>query len=83
MKLSSCGIGGAIYEWDLTEPDHVKRSSEYITKSIIYNDCSIGMDGRGTYAVGADGKVCSHLKLITIIGSFPKNHISAKCTCSF
>ncbi|XP_019645355.1 PREDICTED: cilia- and flagella-associated protein 57-like [Branchiostoma belcheri] len=50
-KLVSCGIDGAVYEWD-TRTGH--RDGESVLKSCSYTGVAISPDGKTTYAVGSD-----------------------------
>ncbi|KAK6624808.1 hypothetical protein RUM44_011672 [Polyplax serrata] len=50
-KLISCGLDGAIYEWDLT---NFKRTGEIVNKGIAYWDIAVHSTGTYMYAVGSD-----------------------------
>ena len=51
MKLISCGVDGAIYEWNMST---FKRDGESILKSCSYSSITVSPDGRTIYAVGSD-----------------------------
>lgn len=50
-RLVSCGIDGAVYEWDVATK---QRSSECVLKSCNYTSAVISPDGANIYAVGSD-----------------------------
>lgn len=50
-KLISCGLDGAIYEWNMFT---FKRDGESILKSCSYSSVSVSPDSRTIYAVGSD-----------------------------
>ena len=50
-KLVSCGMDGALYEWDTYTS---KRVGEFVLKSCSYTSVAITPDGKNTYAVGSD-----------------------------
>jgi len=50
-KLVSCGMDGAIYEWNMFT---YKRDGEFILKSCSYTCVSLSPDCRTIYAVGSD-----------------------------
>ncbi|CAL1538634.1 unnamed protein product [Lymnaea stagnalis] len=50
-KLISCGMDGAVYEWDSYSG---KRTSESVMKSCNYTSVVITPDGKTTFAVGSD-----------------------------
>ncbi|GFR57789.1 cilia- and flagella-associated protein 57-like [Elysia marginata] len=50
-KLVSCGMDGAVYEWDTFTG---KRISESVWKSCSYTGVTITPDGKATFAVGSD-----------------------------
>lgn len=50
-KLISCGIEGAVYEWD---PYTGKRIGESVLKACSYSGVTVTPDGKSTYAVGSD-----------------------------
>lgn len=54
LKLMSCGIEGAIYEWDVA---NATRVGELITKSCRYSDICVTTDGKTSYCVGSDGYI--------------------------
>ena len=56
-KIVSCGMDGAVYEWDTAT---TKRVGEYVLKSCSYTSVDITPDGKTTFAVGSD----KHLKEI-------------------
>ena len=51
QKIVSCGMDGAVYEWD---PFSSKRLGEYVLKSCSYTGVTITPDGKTTFAVGSD-----------------------------
>ncbi|XP_074640882.1 cilia- and flagella-associated protein 57-like [Tubulanus polymorphus] len=50
-KIISCGMEGAVYEWD---PLTGKRVGENVIKSCSYTGVAISPDGKNTFAVGSD-----------------------------
>ncbi|XP_022254877.1 cilia- and flagella-associated protein 57-like, partial [Limulus polyphemus] len=50
-RLVSCGMDGAVYEWDIFSGT---RSGESVLKTCSYTDVSISSDGKTTFAVGTD-----------------------------
>ena len=50
-KIVSCGMDGALYEWDTYSG---KRVGEFVLKSCSYTSVAITPDGKNTYAVGSD-----------------------------
>ncbi|KAH9523432.1 Cilia- and flagella-associated protein 57 [Bulinus truncatus] len=50
-KLISCGMDGAVYEWDTFSG---KRISESVMKSCNYTSVTVTPDGKTTFAVGTD-----------------------------
>lgn len=58
LKVVSCGLEGAVYEWDVAT---ALRIGEVITKSCSCSDICVTTDGKTTYSVGSDG----HIKEIT------------------
>ncbi|XP_066926478.1 cilia- and flagella-associated protein 57-like [Clytia hemisphaerica] len=53
-KLISCGMDGAIYEWNMFT---YKRDGESILKSCSYSCVSVSPDSRTMYAVGSDRSI--------------------------
>lgn len=53
-KLVSCGMDGAIYEWNMFT---FKREGESVLKSCSYTGISISPDNRTIYAVGSDKSI--------------------------
>jgi len=53
-KLISCGIDGAVYEWDTVGG---KRTGEYVLKNCSYTGITINPDARNIFAVGSDRKL--------------------------
>ncbi|CDS41242.1 WD repeat containing protein 65 [Echinococcus multilocularis] len=53
-KLISCGMDGAVYEWD---PYTGKRVNENVMKSCSYSCVTATEDAKTSYAVGSDRKV--------------------------
>ncbi|VDD76062.1 unnamed protein product [Mesocestoides corti] len=53
-KLISCGMDGAVYEWD---PYTGRRINENVLKSCSYNCVTCTEDAKTIYAVGSDRKV--------------------------
>ncbi|XP_064605218.1 cilia- and flagella-associated protein 57-like [Liolophura sinensis] len=51
MKLVSCGMDGAVYEWDTVSS---KRVGESVLKSCSYTCVTVSPDGKTTFAVGSD-----------------------------
>lgn len=51
MKLVSCGMDGAVYEWDTVTS---KRVGESVLKSCSYTSVTVSPDGKTTFAVGSD-----------------------------
>ena len=68
-RLFSCGMGGAVYEWNILT---TKREKECVLKTCSYTSIAVSTDLKTTYAVGsdhtlkqinmADGQVCAHLR---------------------
>ncbi|KAL7062260.1 hypothetical protein AAHC03_0644 [Spirometra sp. Aus1] len=54
QKLISCGMDGAVYEWDINTG---RRISENVMKSCSYSCVTATKDGSRTYAVGSDRKI--------------------------
>ena len=52
LKLISCGLEGAVYEWEVATGN---RIGEVITKSCSYSDICVTSDGKIIYSVGSDG----------------------------
>ena len=50
-KIISCGMDGAVYEWNVTS---YKREGESVLKSCSYTSVSVSPDSRTTFAVGSD-----------------------------
>lgn len=50
-KIVSCGMDGAVYEWDAYSG---KRIGESVLKSCSYTGVTITPDGKNIYAVGND-----------------------------
>ncbi|CAH8666324.1 unnamed protein product [Dicrocoelium dendriticum] len=50
-KLISCGMDGAVYEWD---PQKGTRNGESVLKSCSYTSVTVSADARAAYAVGSD-----------------------------
>jgi len=50
-KIVSCGMDGAVYEWDSYNG---KRVGESVLKSCSYTSVAITPDGKNTFAVGSD-----------------------------
>ncbi|KAH8870172.1 Cilia- and flagella-associated protein [Schistosoma japonicum] len=50
-KLISCGMDGAVYEWDT---HNGTRINENVLKSCSYTSVSVSQDGKVVYAVGSD-----------------------------
>ena len=50
-KIVSCGMDGAVYEWDAYTG---KRVGESVLKSCSYTSVAITPDGKTTFAVGSD-----------------------------
>lgn len=50
-KLISCGMDGAVYEWD---PNTGKRLGESVLKSCSYTGVTVSPDAKTTFAVGSD-----------------------------
>jgi len=50
-KLISCGMDGAVYEWDTATG---KRTSESVLKSCSYTGVTVTPDGKTTFAAGSD-----------------------------
>lgn len=50
-KIVSCGMDGAVYEWETSTG---KRVGESVLKSCSYTSVAISPDGKKTYAVGSD-----------------------------
>ena len=50
-KIVSCGMDGAVYEWNVY---NYKREGESVLKSCSYTSVSVSPDGRTTFAVGSD-----------------------------
>lgn len=53
-KIVSCGMDGAVYEWDSYSG---KRIGESVLKSCSYSGVTIAPDGKNTYAVGSDKSI--------------------------
>ena len=50
-KMISCGMDGAVYEWNVTS---YKREGESVLKSCSYTSVTVSPDSRTTFAVGSD-----------------------------
>ena len=50
-KIVSCGMDGAVYEWDTMTG---KRVGESVLKSCSYTSVAVTPDGKTTFAVGSD-----------------------------
>ena len=50
-KIVSCGMDGAVYEWDTVTG---KRVGESVLKSCSYSSVAVTPDGKTTFAVGSD-----------------------------
>ncbi|CAL8096630.1 unnamed protein product [Calicophoron daubneyi] len=50
-KLISCGMDGAVYEWD---PQKGTRTGESVLKSCSYTSVTVSTDTKTIYAVGSD-----------------------------
>lgn len=50
-KIVSCGMDGAVYEWD---PYSGKRTGDCVLKSCSYYGVATSPDGKNTFAVGSD-----------------------------
>ncbi|KAF5403160.1 cilia- and flagella-associated protein 57 [Paragonimus heterotremus] len=50
-KLISCGMDGAVYEWD---PQKGVRTGESVLKSCSYTSVTVSSDTKTTFAVGSD-----------------------------
>uniref|UniRef100_A0A183SVB8 WD_REPEATS_REGION domain-containing protein n=1 Tax=Schistocephalus solidus TaxID=70667 RepID=A0A183SVB8_SCHSO len=60
QKLISCGMDGAVYEWDVNTGKTLitrRRISENVMKSCSYSCVTATKDGSRTYAVGSDRKI--------------------------
>ncbi len=53
-KLVSCGMDGAVYEWDTATG---RRTGEYVLKNCSYTSVGLSGDGRNIFAVGSDRKL--------------------------
>ena len=53
-KLISCGMDGAVYEWDTITG---RRTGEYVLKNCSYTSVGLSVDARNIYAVGSDRKL--------------------------
>ena len=53
-KIVSCGLDGAVYEWDTING---KRIGESVLKSCSYTSVAITPDGKTMFAVGSDKKL--------------------------
>lgn len=53
-KLISCGLEGAVYEWDVWTG---KRVSESVIKQCSYTDVAVDPEGKNVFAVGSDKKI--------------------------
>lgn len=53
-KLISCGMDGAVYEWD---PMTGKRLGELVNKGCSYTGVTATPDGKTSFAVGSDRKL--------------------------
>lgn len=54
LKVVTCGLEGAVYEWDVATG---QRIGEVITKSCSCSDICVSTDGKITYSVGSDGYI--------------------------
>ena len=50
-KIVSCGMDGAVYEWDSFSG---KRIGESVLKSCSYTGVAVTPDGKTTFAAGSD-----------------------------
>lgn len=53
-KLVSCGMDGAVYEWDTITG---RRTGEYVLKNCSYTSVGLSSDARNIFAVGSDRKL--------------------------
>ena len=53
-KMVSCGLDGAVYEWDAASG---RRTGESVLKSCAYTCVDVTPDGKTTFAVGSDKKL--------------------------
>ena len=51
FRLVSCGLDGAIYEWNIVSS---RREKECVLKSCSYTSIALSLDMKTTYAVGSD-----------------------------
>lgn len=66
-KIVSCGMDGAVYEWD---PVNGKRINESVLKSCSYAGVAVTPDGKTTFAVGSD-KTIKEISDSTILRDVP------------
>lgn len=52
LKLVSCGVEGAIYEWDVPSGTRV---GEIITKQRTFNSITVTTDGKTSFGTDSDG----------------------------
>jgi len=50
-KIISCGMDGAVYEWEVLS---MRRVSENVLKTCQYSSVALSPDGKTIYAVGSD-----------------------------
>jgi phosphoheptose isomerase len=53
-KLVSCGMDGAVYEWDAISG---RRTGEFVLKNCSYTSVGLSVDARNIFAVGSDRKL--------------------------
>lgn len=68
-KIVSCGMDGAVYEWEASTG---KRVGESVLKSCSYTGVSITPDGKTTFTVGSD-------KTLKEISNSQVSILSVKC----
>ncbi len=68
-KLVSCGLDGAVYEW---EPLTGKRVGESVLKTCQYTSVTLSSDGKTSFAVGSD-KTIKEMADSQILRDVPAN----------
>jgi len=51
MRIATCGVDGAVYEWEVLTG---RRVTENVLKSCSYTGVALSPDAKTTFAVGSD-----------------------------
>lgn len=72
-KLISCGLDGAVYEWD---PQTMQRTGDSVLKSCAYTSVACTPDAGTTFAVGSD-RTMKQIEGSVVAREIPTNNKSA------